>query len=131
MTGLTVEPEDGETEVLGEYTSDLQSGVVVKDGLIEGTLKYVTGYTGFSGKTEEQSGNYLVLKIDTDDPDDVITVELINGSVGHPVTLDSDRNIVIRITDPVHQKVKVVATNSRNTETRTYGLYRLNLEAAE
>lgn len=131
MTGLTVAPEDGETEVLGVDTKDLQSGVVVKDGLIEGTLKYVTDYTGFSGNPTEQEGNYLVLKIDTDDSDDVITVELINGTVGHPVTLDSDRNIVIRITDPVHQKVKVVATNGHNTETRTYGLYRLNLEAAE
>ena len=43
--------------VLGKATSDLQDNVVVGANSITGTLKYVTGYTGFSSKVEEQSGN--------------------------------------------------------------------------
>ena len=130
MSGVTIEPEDGDTEVLGKYVSDLQSDVEIGDGLITGTLNYVTGYTDFSGDPEEQSGHYLEFKVATDDETDVITVELVGGRVGHPVTLDSDRNIVIRVTDPVHQKVRVVVTNAGGTDkqTYTYKLYKLNLE---
>lgn len=123
-------PEDGETDVLGEFVEDLQSGVEINDGIISGTLKYTTGYTGFSGKTEEQSGYYLVLKAATDDVDDVITVELKPGTVGHPVTLDSDRNIVLRITSPMTQKVIVRATHGGETVTQTYHLHGLTLANA-
>ena len=113
--------------MLGEYVEDLQSGVVVDDDVISGTLKYMTGYTGFSSKVEEQSGNYLVLKMATDDDNDVITVELTHGALGRPVTLDSDRNIVLRITNPRLQKIKVTATHDDETVTKTYHLHGLTL----
>lgn len=32
---------------------------VAKDGSVTGTLKYVTGYTGFSNKKAEQEGNFF------------------------------------------------------------------------
>lgn len=134
----TVEPENPGTDVLGKYVSALQSGVSVDDHEVTGTLKYVTGYTGFSGKTEEQSGNYLVLRFDTDDVDDVITVELLGGTVGHPVELDSDRNCVFRITNPKKQKIRVVTTHEVDAETHAtvtsteiFYLHQLELEAAE
>ena len=132
MTGVTIEPEDSDTELLGKYASALQSDVEFADGLVTGTLNYVTGYTGFSGATEEQSGHYLAMKVGTDDNTDVITVELVGGTVGHPVTLDSDRNIVIRITDPIKQKIRIVVSNAGGTDKRTYvyKLYRLNLASA-
>lgn len=113
---FTVSPEDGEVDVLGKYVSDLQSDVTVSNGYARGTLNYVTDYTGFSGKVEEQKGNYLTLRVDTEDEDDVITVELVGGTVGHPVTLDSDRNIVIRITNPATQTVRVVVTHTNEDE---------------
>lgn len=110
----------------------MQSGVSVEDDEIVGTLNYVTGYTGFSGDPALQEGNYLALKFDTDDEDDVITAELTNGVTGHPVTLDSDRNIVIRITDPRKQKLKVVVEHMNEDETVTtrkesYDLHLLEL----
>ena len=100
-----------------------------------GTLKYVTGYTDFSGDPNEQNGNYLVMRVDTDDEDDEITVELLGGTVGHPVTLDPDRNIVIRITNNRTQKIRVVVNHvnedtSISTETATYSLAGLTLEPA-
>lgn len=118
--------------MLGKYVEDLQSGVSVEDDEIFGTLSYVTGYTGFSGDPALQEGNYLVLKFDTDDEDDVITVELTNGVTGHPVTLDSDRNMVIRVTDPRKQKLKVVVEHTNEDETVTtrkefYDLHQLEL----
>lgn len=65
--------------------------------------------------------------MDTLSADDVITVELIGGTVGHPVTLDADRNIVLRITNVNTQSIEVVATNGEETETKRYKLTGLTL----
>lgn len=128
LISLTVKPESSGTDVLGKSVGELQSGVGIINGSIYGRLKHVDGYTGFSGNPEEQSGHYLVLKMETPSPDDVITVELIGGTVGHPVTLDEDRNIVLRITNPHTQAIEVVATDGNTTATKRYTLESLKLE---
>lgn len=125
---LTVKPENGGTNVLGKKVNELQSGVGILNGSIYGRLKNVEGYTGFSGDPAEQNGHYLVLKMDTASADDVITVELIGGTLGHPVTLDEDRNIVLRITDPKTQAVEVIATDGNDTVTKRYTLESLRLD---
>lgn len=119
----------GSVDLLGKTADDLQTGVEVGNGAITGTLKYVTGYTGFSGDEEEQSGNYLALKV-TAVEGATITVELINGNVGHPVTLDEDGMIVIRITDKSTQSVQVVATKDSKSEVFNFSLSGLTLNAA-
>lgn len=101
--------------------------MVISDTEITGTLKYVTGYTGFSGKTEEQSGNYIAIHCATIPDADSITVELVNGTVGHPITLDSDGIIIIRITNKDAQSIRVVATKGGDKITKSYGLSRLTL----
>ena len=96
---------------------------------IGGTLKYVTGYTGFSGDPAEQSGNYLVLHIDTQVQDATIKVQLIGGDHGE-VALDSDRTIITRIKN-THQKIKITVTaDGYETVTKTYDLTGLRLESA-
>ena len=44
-------------DLLGKKASDLvgEDLCVYEDGTVEGTLKAVTGYTGFSSEEEEQS----------------------------------------------------------------------------
>lgn len=103
--------------------------------MINGTLHYVTDYTDFSGDPELQEGNYLVLRVDTEDENDEITVELLGGRTGHPVTLDSDRNIVLWIENPKTEKVRVVVNHVNedltvSTETTTLNLSGLTLEPA-
>ena len=115
------------TDLLGKSVSDLQSDINVTDTAITGTLKYVTDYTGFSGDVSEQSGNYLALHIDTNEPADSITVELVNGTLGHPVTLDSDRLIIIRITNKATQKVRVVVNKDGMQQVKEYSLAGLTL----
>ena len=107
--------------------TDLQENVTVGDTGITGTLKYVTDYTDFSGNVEEQSGNYLALHCGTNIEADSITVELINGTVGHPVTLDSDGLIILRISDKDTQSVRVVATKDGEKAVKTYSLTGLTL----
>lgn len=114
-------------ELLGKELDDLQSGVKVGNSDITGTLKYVTGYTGFSGNPAEQSGNYIALHIDTDVEGSTITVELIGGDHG-PVELDSDRTCIFRIKGK-NQKIKITATKTGYpTVTKTYTLGGLTLK---
>lgn len=116
----------GDVDLLGKTADDLQEDVEVANGAITGTLNYVTGYTGFSGDVAEQSGNYLALKV-TAIEGATITVELINGTVGHPVTLDEDGMIVLRIANKSTQSVEVVATKDSLSEVQRFSLTGLTL----
>lgn len=114
--------------MFGKSVKDLQTNVVIGDDKITGTLKHVTGYTDFSSVSSEQSGNYLALKVDTDE-DAVVTVEVVNGTKG-PVTLDEDRNIVLLIKNKDTQDVKVVVSKDGQSVTKVYDLSGMTLESA-
>ena len=105
----------------------MQEGIKVGNNSISGVLKYVTGYTGFSGDTSEQSGNYLALHC-TSEPGATITVEVDGGHHG-PATLDGDGIIILRLEDP-HQGIKVVSTLSGKTATRYFTLHDLEFKEA-
>ena len=122
---LAVEPEDDETTILGKDVADLQSGIIVNDSSIEGTLKYVTGYTGYSGDPALQKGNFLALKFEHTEGA-TTTIQLLGG-VGGPVTLDEDMNAVIRITDN-RQRLKTTTTLEGTSITKVYDLSMLYLE---
>ena len=124
---VTVSAVADDVDVLGKDAGDLQEDIAIADGAITGTLKYVTGYTGFSGDVSEQSGNYIALKVEA--IADSITVELVNGTLGHPVTLDSDGMIVIRISDKTTQSITVVATKDNVSETHNFSISGLTLNA--
>ena len=100
--------------------------MIVTPSQIKGSLKYVTGYTGFSSKPEEQSGHYLTIHTSCEDADE-ITVELVGGYKG-PVKLDEDGLIVIRITNPKTQSVRIVATKGGQKNVKVLTLKNLELE---
>lgn len=112
--------------------SDLQSEISVSDSdVISGTLKYVTGYTGFSGDVSEQSGNYLALHIDANVQGAKITVTLVNGIHGS-VELDNDRTLITRITNKTTQKIRIEAEKTGyNPAVKEYALTGLTLNAQE
>ena len=127
---LSVTPTDPSTTRYGKEVDDLQSNVEINEGSrqILGTLRYVTGYTGYSGDPDLQSGNYLALDFAATPADSVITVEVIGGaSEGNPITVD-DGYCVFRVADR-KQKIKVVSTNGDNVIERTYGLGSLKLKS--
>lgn len=114
---------------MGKTVNELQSDIVINDNSITGTLKYVTGYTGFNESVpDEQKGNYLALKIDVTPKDAVTTVELVGGTKG-PVELDEDMNIVLLIKNKDTQSVKVISKKDTNSVTKTYSLKGLVLES--
>lgn len=126
---LGVEPEDPSSVILGKAVSSLQEDVIVHDKFIKGTLKYVTGYTGYSQDESLQSGNFLALKFEASDGA-TTTVQLLGGTVKTPVTLDNDMNCVFRITDRNSQRIKVVTTLGDESITKIYSLAGLSIETA-
>lgn len=127
--GLTADVNiDPAIDLLGKTVGDLQSGVAVDNNAhtITGTLKYVTGYTGFSGDPAEQSGNYLAVHFATEEEDTTITVHII-GSPNPPTTLDPDGINIFRIKNK-NQQIQVVATKDGvETATAVYTLRGLTL----
>ena len=126
---VIAEPESGEVNLFGKLVSDLQSKIKIDgENNIKGTLLYVEDYTGFSGDPRLQSGNFLALKVKTDPVSNITTtVELVGGETGHPVELDEDMNIVLRISDKDTQSIRIVSTDGTYETVKEYSLNRLTL----
>ena len=117
---------------MGKHVDDLQTSVSISGTAISGTLKYVTGYTGFSGDTEEQSGNYLALHFAVPGVTGAtISVELVGGTSDWPIILDSDGLVVVRITNKNTQYLKVTAGKAGYVSfVQAYSLSDLTLNTA-
>lgn len=103
--------------------------MVISNGAASGELYYVTGYTGFSSNVEEQSGNYIALKVNGAPEDAVVTYEKVGGSA-EPVVLDQDRNIVIRIVDQ-SAVLRFTITTSEGSVTRDISVANLTFDSAQ
>lgn len=96
---------------------------------ISGELYYVDDYTDFSpGTPALQEGHYLALKFDAPEGA-TTTIQLLGAKITkEPQELDSDMNCVLRITDPLKQKLKVVCTMDDHSATeKIYGMTGLKL----
>lgn len=112
-----------DADLLGKTVGDLQENITFDGNAIKGTLKYVTGYTGFdSSDPELQSGNYIALHFTVPSWHDAqITVTVTN-----PVVLDSDGVVILRIRDKDTQTITVVASaEGYSSVTKVYTLDQL------
>ncbi len=95
------------TDLLGKTIDDFHDDDVEIDGLnVTGTIKYVTGYTAFSGDPELQHGNYVVLHAAVPD------VAGVTIKVKHTLesTLDADGIVIVHIVD---KNIPVVFTATK------------------
>lgn len=115
---------ESSVDLLGKIITDLQDEVTVSGSAITGTLKYVTGYTGFSGDSSEQSGHYIAVKA-TAEEGATIKAEVIGGDHGE-VTLDEDGILIARIKN-TSQKLRFTAESANGTQTIVYDLSGLTL----
>ncbi len=119
---VKVEVVDGSKDVCGKTANELQENIKIDTkGAVTGTLKYVTGYTGFSSKQAEQSGNYLALYFPEAKEGIEITCEVKGEGaiVKKPVKVDTeDGQIVFKIANK-EQTIEVV---SKEKQTKTLTL---------
>lgn len=115
----------------GKSAADLQENIVIDNAkrTIAVTLKYVTRYTQFSGEAAEQSGHYLVAKLDADAEGAVISARKEASDTWKE--LDSNHIIIFRITNANTQKVHVKVKTGRETNYYTYDLSGLTLAPQE
>lgn len=128
MSSLAVDTDElSGVDLLGKSVTDLQTGITVGSDSVSGTLKYVTGYTGFSGDPAEQEGNYLALHIDTGDvTPDRVTIMIVGGE--HPAKdVDMSDGIVILRIKNTSQQVQVVAYKDGRAAAKLYDLKNLSL----
>lgn len=128
MTGISVEAEDADTEVFGTVVEDIQEDVVVENGRITGTLKYLD-----SGDIVDAwgEGNFLVLKFDDIDENATsvkVGMEPSQGSGLVEIIDDPDKNGVFKVTDKDAQKFKYVVTSATDVITQTFDLSGLTCE---
>lgn len=124
LADVSIDPDE---DLFGKVVSDLQENIVVGDGSVTGTLKYISDYSSAYGSGED-SGYYLVLHCTTPGVTGaVITSEVVNGVHG-PVTLDEDGIIISRIANKDTQSIQIVATKDGETDTVTLDLSGLTLE---
>lgn len=125
--------ESGSTVLFGKAVSDLQENVVVADGTITGTLKYVTGYTEFSSDPALQEGNYLAVNLANNDYSQFSSVRIgLDPSAGSglvEIIEDPDKNGVFRVSN-TSQKFKIVSTSVDGIEnTQEFDLSGLTLNS--
>lgn len=109
----------------------MQTNLAVSGNAFTGTLKNISDGTVWDSGTwsaEESTGHFMFVKATGVPEGAVATIELYNGI--HPaVTLDSDLNVVVRITDKNTQKLVLTVKYNSVVETKTYSLKGLTLAA--
>ena len=118
----TVEAEAQDTRLWNTYdVSDLQEDdVVIQDGCIYGTLKYIDSGTL---KDVWGAGYFLCLKFsDVDASATAVKVGLKPTEGSGMAELDEDMNCVFKITDKGNQKLKVMTTDGTRETWQTYDL---------
>jgi len=115
-----MEAEDGDATLFGTKVSDMQEDVVVGDGEIVGTLKYLDsgslvttyGAGNFMALTfvNNDFSKYSSVKVGMDPSEGTGLVEIIN---------DPDKNGVFKVTNKDTQVFKIVYTDAETGETNT------------
>jgi uncharacterized repeat protein (TIGR02543 family) len=128
---------DEEPVINGKKPSELQDKLSVDGIFISGTLRYVRDYEGYSDKEDEQSGNYLALKLA------VPYAKSIKYGITDTKTLEAteeelaknlmDRNLVLRVNKEAIKSNLVIDVTYQDgsVERRNYMFAELKFEAQE
>lgn len=131
MKDVTVAPESGATVSpwdSSKKVSDMQENIVVVDGKIKGTLKFIKGGIAPSGILAGD-GYFLALKFsDVDETATSKKVGLVPSEGSGLVELDEDMNVFGKISDKDNQIFEVVITDGTRTGVQKFDLSELELK---
>ena len=124
---INVQPDKASTTYpwTDKTPSDMQSKLVVADGAITGTLKFIAGGLAPSGPLAGD-GNFMALKFVNPNNKGIVKVGLVPSASGMGlVELDEDMNAVFKVTGKVNgiqQVLKVETTIDGMVRTQTFDL---------
>ena len=131
MKDVKVEPEAGTTVSPWDETkkvSDMQENIVVADGKIKGTLKFIKGGIAPSGILAGD-GYFLALKFSEVDASATSKkVGLVPTEGSGLVELDADMNMFAKISDKDAQIFEVVITDGTRTGVQKFDLSELEMQ---
>lgn len=134
LTDLTVAPDDADATYpwTDKKPADFQSNVAINGGEVTGELAFIEGGLSPAGPLSGD-GYFLALKFSNFASGltyENVQVGLVPSASGMGlVTLDSDKNVVFKITDKATQKVKVVQSDANgHKNVQMFGLNALTLE---
>lgn len=132
MSDLTVtaDADDATYPWTDKKPEDFQSDVVVADGKVTGSLKFIEGGLAPSGPLSGD-GYFLALKWSAPSANATsLKVSLVNGHMAPQEAIDDpDRDVVFKI-EGNHQKVKLVQSDGFNVNQQIFDLA-LTFEDAE
>lgn len=131
MSDVKVEPEAAETESpwdSSKTVADMQENIVVADGKITGTLKFVKGGIAPSGILAGD-GYFMALKFSEVDASATSKkVGLVPSAGSGLVELDSDMNAFMKISDKNAQIFEVLITDGTRSGVQKFDLSELELK---
>lgn len=131
MKDVKVEPEEGTTVSpwdSSKKVSDMQEGIVVEDGKITGTLKFVKGGIAPSGILAGD-GYFIALKFSEVDASATSKkVGFVPSEGSGLVELDADMNVFGKVADKDSQIFEVVITDGTRTGVQKFDLSGLELK---
>lgn len=128
LWGLQLVAVKGDTELFGEAVSSLQEDIEIIGDKVFGISNYVTGYTGFSDTTDEQSGNYVALQLVM--PSTATANISVIGASATSVKMGDNGMFVARIGEDTN-KVLAEITNNGETISAIYNLQGVLLGEAD
>lgn len=128
MTALTLKPESAESKLFQVTVSDFQKWLLIQDGKIQGTLKYMDEDNQITRAWGE--GYFIAVKFLARDWDEYTSVKVgLDPSAGSglvEVIDDPDKNGVFKITNKDGQKFVIEAENGTETKRQVFDLSALS-----
>lgn len=123
MKSVALEPESDDAELYDVTASSLQENLEVNGTRITGTLKNITDGTIWDETApwddDEKTGHFIFLKA-VEVPDDAVATVQLYGDSSDPVTLDENRNIIVRVTDTLASKIILKVVKGGVVESKVY-----------
>ena len=125
-----VQAEKATETLFGTLVSAMQTGVIVADGAITGTLKFIQGGISPSGPLAGD-GNFMALKFIDNNNADKIEVGLNPTAGTGMVALDEDMNAVFKVAGEIEGEAQVLVVKTTVggiAKTQVFDLSGLTLE---
>lgn len=119
MTGVTITPVNGNTQLYGVRVSNLQTGITVNGLEITGTIHNFVHDPETQPDATFLDGYHLIVEI-TPAEGESITGRIVTGPLERPVRVDAGRPVKVYLEPGQTEYLEVTSTDGRDTLTQRF-----------